>query len=43
MSGELTVAAEGTGAYKLLEDAGRGNLTADDLTAALKNGVPAGS
>ena len=43
MSDTLIVAAEGSAPYKLLEDAGRGNLTADDLTAALKNGVPAGS
>ena len=41
MSDSLIVAAEGSAPYKLLEDAGRGILTADALTSALKNGVPA--
>ena len=41
MSDSLIVAAEGSAPYKLLEDAGRGMLTAEALTSALKNGVPA--
>ena len=41
MSDSLIVAAEGSAPYKLLEDAGRGILTAEALTSALKNGVPA--
>ena len=41
MSDTLIVAAEGSAPYKLLEDAGRGILTAEALTSALKNGVPA--
>ena len=40
MSDSLIVAAEGSAPYKLLEDAGRGILTAEALTSALKNGVP---
>ena len=41
MSDSLIVATEGSAPYKLLEDAGRGILTAEALTSALKNGVPA--
>ena len=41
MSDTLIVATEGSAPYKLLEDAGRGILTAEALTSALKNGVPA--
>ena len=41
MSDSLIVAAEGSAPYKLLEDAGRGILSSDALTSALKNGVPA--
>ena len=41
MSDSLIVASEGSAPYKLLEDAGRGILTAEALTSALKNGVPA--
>ena len=41
MSDNLIVASEGSAPYKLLEDAGRGILSAEALTSALKNGVPA--
>ena len=37
MSDSLIVAAEGSAPYKLLEDAGRGILTAEALMSALKN------